>query len=227
MTTVTRKSTKVEKICVNCGKPYFVGVSSVIETSRFCSHSCKSSYTVKKMNEENRVDWAEKTCPQCGKQYSVKPSHKDRNSYCSKKCMDAARMRRTNFTCPNCGKEFTRRNSHVRSENSFCSLKCFLQYRPTGLERKVQAGLTERGIQFVSEYPVGPFSIDIFIPSSNLAIECDGNYWHERRASKDAVRDRYITKCGITVIRFPEDEINNHLEAVLDKIACMSAPHHR
>lgn len=55
------------------------------------------------------------------------------------------------------------------------------------------------------------FLVDAYIPSLNLIIEADGNYWHTlpKIINKDKAENAYLTKCGYKLLRLSEDEINN------------------
>lgn len=64
--------------------------------------------------------------------------------------------------------------------------------------RSVCDWLSALGVQYVEEYPLGPYSLDIFIADMQLDVELDGP-WHSPR--KDAVRDEYTRGRGISVVR--------------------------
>lgn len=53
----------------------------------------------------------------------------------------------------------------------------------------------------IMNYPCGRYSIDIAVPSLNLAFEYDGSYWHQNE-NYDERRQRYIEKCGWKVVRY-------------------------
>ena len=58
-----------------------------------------------------------------------------------------------------------------------------LPVKDTSIELKIQNYLKELGItffthQYIKEIEHG-YQCDIFIPSMNLVIECDGDYWHK------------------------------------------------
>jgi hypothetical protein len=59
----------------------------------------------------------------------------------------------------------------------------------------------------VMNYPCGRYSIDIAVPSLNLAFEYDGSYWHQNE-SYDNIRQKFIEDNGWRVIRY-EDRIPN------------------
>ena len=65
--------------------------------------------------------------------------------------------------------------------------------------RQVAEWLSELGVQYVEEYPVEKFSIDLYLPELNLGVELDGMY---HRPKHDQARDELIRLfSGIPIIR--------------------------
>ena len=84
---------------------------------------------------------------------------------------------------------------------------------PTSIEKKLYDELKRRGILFETQKLInGKFLVDAYIPSLNLIIEADGNYWHslDRVVKKDKAENAYLKKCGYNLIRMSETEINNN-----------------
>lgn len=94
--------------------------------------------------------------------------------------------------------------------------------RPSGLERRLAAMLTDMGIAFESAYFIKPnFIVDFRIGS--LIIEADGDWWHGHprfeplrpqqiaQRKRDAARNAYLTKCGYTVVRIWESALTYEL----------------
>jgi very-short-patch-repair endonuclease len=83
--------------------------------------------------------------------------------------------------------------------------------RRTRIETIVQAMLDTLGIDYVCQHPIGPYSIDFFVQSRALAIECDGAYWHTKPGAveKDRKRDAYLVERGYSVLRLPEGDIKS------------------
>ena len=69
------------------------------------------------------------------------------------------------------------------------------------LERIAQNVLGALEIEYTRHHLIGYFEFDLFIPSGNLLIECNGEYWHSLRKSKDAAKFTYVDKY------FPEYKI--------------------
>lgn len=83
---------------------------------------------------------------------------------------------------------------------------------PTGIEKKLYEELKRRGLLFETQKIInGRFLVDAYIPSLNLIIEADGEYWHSlpRVVGKDKAENAYLTKCGYKLLRLTETEINN------------------
>ena len=92
-------------------------------------------------------------------------------------------------------------------------------------EKKVQSFLKQIGIKFLTHKYIGiehAYQCDIFIPSMNLVIEIDGDYWHgnpklysnkdlTERIIKgrkiDYVRTKELKKKGFKVLRLWESDI--------------------
>lgn len=79
----------------------------------------------------------------------------------------------------------------------------------TSLERAVAAVLDALNIGYVSQYQIGPYVADFFIPDRRLVVEADGAYWHslEHVVSRDAKRDTEMALLGYRVVRLPEARI--------------------
>lgn len=213
-----KRAKGINRVCENCGKLYYVPPKA-IGTSRFCSRSCTSSF----------INRGEKThlwkggkrirkCPRCGSEFLVNPNDK-RRVYCSKSCHDIARQVRRVLTCPTCQKVFTVRR--IRFAHSFCSRDCFRLYRPTTIEIVIREVIARMGIDYIPEHKIGRYYIDVFIPSANLAVECDGDYWHSTTRAKlrDARKDAFLASQGITVLRLPECDIRQKIDQCAQAIA--------
>lgn len=85
---------------------------------------------------------------------------------------------------------------------------------PTSIEKKLYEELKSRGILFEKQKLVNDrFIVDAYIPSLNLVIEADGDYWHslDRVVKKDKAENAYLKTCGFNMLRLTETEINNGL----------------
>jgi len=71
------------------------------------------------------------------------------------------------------------------------------------------------GYRFRSQHPIGKFIVDFYCHEALLVIEIDGSI-HQNSivAERDEGRELEITKLGIKVVRFTNDEIVNNLDKV-------------
>ena len=69
------------------------------------------------------------------------------------------------------------------------------------------------GRQFRRQHPAGPYVLDFFCATSNLAIEVDGEA-HSRgdRPERDVSRDDWLRAQGIQVMRIPAVEVLKNLD---------------
>lgn len=91
--------------------------------------------------------------------------------------------------------------------------KQILPLKDTSIEIKIQNFLKELGIsffthQYIKEIEHG-YQCDILVPSMNLVIECDGDYWHKYPVGRDIdkIRTEELIKNGFKVLRLWERDI--------------------
>lgn len=82
----------------------------------------------------------------------------------------------------------------------------------TPIEIKIQNFLNELKIYFITHLYLHiehDYQVDIFIPSKNLVIECDGDYWHKYSEGKeiDRIRTKELEEKGFKILRLWEREI--------------------
>lgn len=92
----------------------------------------------------------------------------------------------------------------------------------TAIELKVKHFLESIGVDFEQEKHIIGLRgwVDFYLPQSNMVIECDGDYWHNRPGSrqKDERRDQHLKSLGIKVLRLSEHEINKKWNDVTRRI---------
>lgn len=101
--------------------------------------------------------------------------------------------------------------------------------KSTSIELKIKQILDAASIEYISQYKISQFIADFYIPSANLIVEADGDYWHcnpkkypngpinESQALaiiKDKRRDEFLLSKGYNILRFWESDINDDLESV-------------
>ena len=209
----------VGRTCEECGEP--IGGKGQTLARRFCSRVCY---------ESGRAERIEKVCPVCTKAFVVPVATAHRFTVCSqacrphgtyvpcprcgkafysrggrlKFCSEACRRPPVLTTCENCGTEY-RREPAVASR--FCCFACYRAFTgETTIERRVRLALEGIAAPFTQEQRVGRWSLDFAIPEQQLAIEVDGNYWHD--PEKDARRDARLAEHGWRIIRIPEASLD-------------------
>jgi len=87
--------------------------------------------------------------------------------------------------------------------------------KDTTIEVKLQMYLKELKIEFFTHRYMNEikhaYQCDIFIPSLNLVVECDGDYWHRYPTGRDIdhVRTAELLEKGFKVLRLWEFEIKD------------------
>jgi very-short-patch-repair endonuclease len=66
----------------------------------------------------------------------------------------------------------------------------------------------------------GRYRVDFILRDARLIIELDGHAYHSspEQLEKDAIRQRYLTRAGYTVIRFTGREINRDSKSCVDEV---------
>ena len=105
-------------------------------------------------------------------------------------------------------------------------------------EIKIQNFLRQLNIEFIPHKNIREiehrYQCDIFIPSMNLVIECDGDYWHGNTNNprfknlnkfqintkeRDNIRIKELQEKGFNVLRFWESDIEKmDLKDFMDRI---------
>ena len=95
----------------------------------------------------------------------------------------------------------------------------------TWIERSVREALEERGlkrgIDFVVQYPIRySWIVDIAFPKQKVAIELDGEMWHNtaKARKRDSFKDITLKRGGWRVLRFWGYEIEQDLEGCIEQI---------
>jgi very-short-patch-repair endonuclease len=75
------------------------------------------------------------------------------------------------------------------------------------------------GFKFRRQHPCGPYILDFYCPSSRLAVELDGGQHYMAGAQDhDVRRTAFLSRQGITVLRFRTDLVFREPTAVLEAI---------
>ncbi len=90
-------------------------------------------------------------------------------------------------------------------------------------EQKIWYYLRARNLnnyKFRRQFSIGNYIVDFFCPELKLSIEIDGDshFSDIEVVNYDKQRTIFLNKQGIKVVRFTNDEVENNIEAVIEKI---------
>ena len=76
-----------------------------------------------------------------------------------------------------------------------------------------------QGYQFYRQKIIGNYIVDFYCPKAKLVIEIDGSqHYDDKGIKKDNVRDDYLRKQRLTVLRFSDREVFDNLDGVIERI---------
>ena len=74
-------------------------------------------------------------------------------------------------------------------------------------------------MKFRREHPLGPYTCDFYCAEARLDIECDGkDHLTETGKARDAIRDAWMARHGIAVLRFTNQQLENETQTVIQII---------
>lgn len=73
------------------------------------------------------------------------------------------------------------------------------------------------GLHFRRQQVIAGFIVDFYCHAASLVVELDGTV-HEFQVMDDLERDRMLKEMGLRVLRIPNQEVFDNVEAVLDRI---------
>lgn len=79
--------------------------------------------------------------------------------------------------------------------------------------------LREYPVRFQKQKPIGNFIADFYCFKAKLVIELDGSYHYlEKEIKKDKIRTEKLNSFDLTVIRIPNNEIDENFDGVCEYI---------
>ena len=70
-------------------------------------------------------------------------------------------------------------------------------------------------VKFLRQKPIGNYIADFYCASAKIIIELDGSqHYDEINIEKDTKRTEYFKQFNITVLRIPNNYVNQHFDAV-------------
>ena len=73
------------------------------------------------------------------------------------------------------------------------------------------------GLKFRRQQPIDGFIADFYCHAAGLVVELDGAV-HSHTQEYDQLRDQIITARGLFILRFTNDEAEQHIDTILKKI---------
>ncbi len=198
--------------CEQCDEEFFTNRKGIV---KYCSNECygKSkkgifSFNLKKYYEENVVWNKGKRRPEisgknnCNYGKKLSKEHKE-------KLMEGQRKYIEKYGHYFKGKKLSK--EHVKKLKE-ARKKQITPIKDTSIEVKIQNFLKQLGIEFFTHQYMKiehGYQCDVLIPSMNLVIECDGDYWHKYPIGldKDHIRTKELIEKGFKVLRLWERDI--------------------
>lgn len=109
----------------------------------------------------------------------------------------------------------------MRTDETLKARARAMRAQPTPAEAKlwhILRGKRVEGARFTRQAIIGNYIVDFAAPSSNLAIEVDGDT-HGSQVEYDAARTMFLERQGYRVIRFTNSDVLGNVEGVLAIIA--------
>ena len=101
-----------------------------------------------------------------------------------------------------------------------------LRHRQTTPEEMLWHQLRGRrlgGHEWRRQVPLGPYVVDFLCIAAKLAVEIDGRQ-HAEQPIYDRERTRFVESMGFAVLRFTNEDVRDHLDEVLRRIADAQRP---
>lgn len=77
--------------------------------------------------------------------------------------------------------------------------------------------LRNKGVRFIRQKVIDNYIVDFYCAKARLVIELDGSQHFEDKGIKyDTERTKHLEQYGLTVIRIPNNEINNNFDGVCE-----------
>lgn len=213
------------KLCASCGTSFYSSRPSQI----YCCHKCG----------RDALRCRAVQCDVCKTVFQ--PTHDTSRRFCSRKCQGIAHRKGTIIKCIECGNSFYATIRAIAAGKAYCSIRCHNKalnrynasrgHFVSNTEKAFAKILESCQIEFKSQVVVDRLTCDFLIPSSNLIIEVNGDYWHgnpktfpnpsplqsERRRS-DKRRDWVLRQFGFSVWHVWEDDIKHNRDFVVKEL---------
>jgi very-short-patch-repair endonuclease len=75
------------------------------------------------------------------------------------------------------------------------------------------------GLKFKRQYSIGGYILDFYCAEKRFIVEIDGGIHKTKEAREyDAVRDKYFEELDYKTLRITNDEVENNIDKVIEKI---------
>jgi very-short-patch-repair endonuclease len=95
-----------------------------------------------------------------------------------------------------------------------------MRHDPTPAEDRLWERLRNRqiaGFKFRRQHSIDRFIADFYCADAQIIIEVDGAV-HEYTPEEDAIRQEFLESLGFRVLRFTNDDVEQHLDVVIQAI---------
>lgn len=246
---IMKRHPPITCICQYCGKTYTIPFWELKRGGgKFCSRKCAArspshraavAAAHRGVTPTNAKLQIPVTCITCGKEFRVPQRRAETVRFCSRACSHEAKrrisgtdhplFRRVKMFCEWCGKAKWVKRAKVH-EFRFCSRHCVGSYTSakmakncgaTSIEQALMDELARRQLFFRSQHQIASWLVDVSLPQYRIAIEADGDYWHQSASQKqkDANKTHWLEAHKWTVFRFTGTEINESVSHCIDLVA--------
>ena len=79
--------------------------------------------------------------------------------------------------------------------------------------------LKEYEIRFIRQKPIGNYIVDFYCAKAKVVVELDGSqHYTEINIEKDTDRTKFLEQYGISVVRVPNNQVNQNFRGVCEYI---------
>ena len=97
-----------------------------------------------------------------------------------------------------------------------------LRKNMTDAESRIWAGIRKvqlKGCQFYRQKNIGNYIVDFYCPAAKLIVEIDGSqHYSAEGIRRDKLRDAYMERLALMVLRFTDREALENTDEVLERI---------
>lgn len=81
--------------------------------------------------------------------------------------------------------------------------------KATNIENLLRYALLRKGVNYIEQASIGPWSVDFLLPDYMVCVEADGEFWHSSTSAimKDRRKDAWLRSKGYLVFHFDGKEI--------------------